>query len=350
MDWEALALGGCPWLPGGEPATGPVLATRVRLARNLAGRAYPQHAGRADRRALLQEILDKTQAIDALEGGERWAMQPLEPLHRQLLGEQQLASPELVESPEDRGVVAAPDRLLSFMVNEEDHVRLQALRPGLDPDGAYRAADALDDDLDGRLDFAYSERLGFLTACPTNAGTGMRASVLVHLPGVALNKDLEKLIDGLRGAQLAIRGFYGEGSAALGSFFQISNSTTLGVREAEILAKLDRAARDLVDLESRAREALRARARSLLEDKIWRSFGILRHARVLTAQEALNHSSLLRLGVGLGLLQVPVRTLNEILIQGQPAHAEFLARRAGSSDVEVWRADMVREKLRPLGS
>jgi len=130
---------------------------------------------------------------------------------------------------------------------------LQAIRPGVDLDGAWRAVDALDDDLDGRLDFAFSSTLGFLTSCPTNVGTGMRASVQAHLPAVVLNKDLERLIEDLRSKRLAIRGFYGEGSAAFGNFFQVSNGTTLGVREAEILERLDAAARELADWEERAR-------------------------------------------------------------------------------------------------
>jgi protein arginine kinase len=346
IDWDALAHSPCGWLPAGDSA-GEVLSTRIRLARNLVGRSFPQRAKPADRRALLQEILDKTQRVPALEGGQRIELRALEPVQRLLLGERQLASPELVESPEDRGVVVSADQTLSFMINEEDHLRLQSLRAGMDLDGAYRAADALEVDLGGRLDFAWSDSLGFLTACPTNAGTGMRVSILVHLPAVVLDKQLDALVEHLRGVHLAIRGFYGEGTSALGNFFQVSNARTLGVRETDLLDQLERASRDLAAWEERARTALSARARSLLEDKIWRSYGILRHARVLTAHEVLNHTSLLRLGVGLGVLRIPPGVLNELLLNGQPAHAELRARRDGRSDVDAHRATMVREKLRP---
>jgi protein arginine kinase len=345
-DWDALAASACNWLAGGDAPAGDVFATRVRLARNLAGRAFPRRAEPPERRAVLQEIFDKTQRVAALDGGYRFDLGSLEPVHRRLLGERHLASPELLESPDDRGVVVSADQRLSFMINEEDHVRLQALRPGLDLDGAARAAEALDRDLEGRLDFAWSETLGFLTACPTNVGTGMRVSILLHLPGVVLDKQIEALVESLRGAHLAIRGFYGEGSAALGNFFQVSNARTLGVREPELLDQLETAVQDLVGREQRAREALLSRARSLLEDKIWRSYGILTHARVLTAHEVLNHTSLLRLGASLGVLEIPAAALNDVLLHSQPAHAEMAARRAGESDVDAHRATIVREKLR----
>lgn len=344
IDWGNLARRPCSWLAE-ESSAGVILSTRIRLARNLTGRFFPQHAPRNERRGLLQEILDKTQSLEMFEGGHRLALQALEPLQRQLLGERQLVSQELVESPEERGVVMSGDERLSFMINEEDHVRMQAIRPGVDLDGAWRAVDALDDDLDGRLDFAFSSTLGFLTSCPTNVGTGMRASVQAHLPAVVLNKDLERLIEDLRSKRLAIRGFYGEGSAAFGNFFQVSNGTTLGVREAEILERLDAAARELADWEERARQALLSRARSLLEDKVWRSFGILRHARVLGAPETLNHASLLRLGVSLDFLKIPLRTLDEILLCAQPAHAQLLGGTDGGTEVDARRAAMVREKL-----
>jgi len=213
-------------------------------------------------------------------------------------------------------------------------------------DAAYRVADRLDTDLESRLEFAWSEQLGFLTACPTNAGTGMRASFLIHLPGVVLNKEMDKLFEMMRERQLTIRGFYGEGSAAMGNFFQISNATTLGVRETDLLEKLDQAARDLVTSEEHAREAVLSRARSLLEDRIWRSWGILRHARVLTSTEALNHGSLLRLGVSLGWLSIPMRTLNAILVHAQPAHSQILGGVEAAAERHAWRATMVRNELR----
>lgn len=345
-EWRDLALRPCGWLASPAPQEHVVLSSRIRLARNLTGQRFPQRAAPAERAGLLQEVLDKTREVALLDGGPRFVLERLERVQRQLLGERQLVSQDLVETPEGRGVVVAADQTASFMINEEDHLRVQAFRSGLDLDGAYRSADALERDLDGRLEFAWSERFGFLTACPTNAGTGMRASVLLHLPGVVMHKEFDALVEDLRGRQLTLRGFHGEGTAAVGYFFQVSNATTLGIREADILERLDQAARDLVAWEERARTALLSRARTLLEDKIWRSYGVLRYARVLASREALIHASLLRLGTSLGVLQLPVQALNEILIHSQPAHAELLGCAEGPAETDAWRAEMVRKKLR----
>lgn len=340
----------CAWLA--RPASRPdvVLSSRVRLARNLSGQAFPQRASRTVRAALLQEIFDKTQTVPCLQGAIRLSLESLAVIERQFLGERQLISRDLVESPQERGVVVAADESVSFMVNEEDHLRVQSIRGGLALDEAFHAAGTLDDDLDGRLELAFSERFGFLTSCPTNTGTGMRASVLIHLPGVVLAKELDRVFESLRSQEIAIRGFYGEGSAAMGNFFQISNATTLGVREGEILEKLDRTVRELTAWEERARQGLLARARSLLEDKIWRSYGILRFARVLSSKEALSHVSLLRLGVGVGVLELPLHALNEIVITSQPAHVALRASADSPTERDARRAEMVREKLRQFES
>ena len=342
---QALIAQPCAWLARPAARSEIVLSARVRLARNLGGQPVPQRASRAARAALLHEILDKTQTLPRLQGALRLTLDDLEVLERQFLGERQLVSRDLVESPQERGVVVATDESVSFMVNEEDHLRVQAIRGGLALDEAFHAAGALDDDLDERLDLAFSERFGFLTSCPTNTGTGMRASVLIHLPGVVLAKELDRVFESLRAQEIAIRGFYGEGSAAMGNFFQISNAVTLGVREGEILEKLDRTVREMTAWEERARQGLLARARSLLEDKIWRSYGILRFARVLSSKEVLSHVSLLRLGVGLGVLELPLHVLNEIVITSQPAHVALRAQVDSPTDRDARRAAMVREKL-----
>lgn len=347
---RALLERPCAWLAANDTKDDIVLSSRIRLARNLGGRPFPQRAHRSERGAVLQEVFEKTQNITGAVPVHHVTLEALPLVEREFLGERQLVSRDLVETPESRGVVVLEDESASFMVNEEDHLRVQAIRAGLDLDAAFQGAEGLDGELDARLEYAYSERLGFLTACPTNVGTGMRASVLMHFPGLVLAKELDKMFAKLRRQHLTVRGFHGEGSAALGNFFQISNTVTLGVREAEILEKLDQTARDLTAWEQRARESLLRRARSLLEDKVWRSFGILRYARVLTSQEALSHTSLLRLGAGIGILDVSVRTLNEILIHSRPAHAALLGGDASPAERDAWRAQMVREKLRLAAS
>jgi protein arginine kinase len=342
---QALIEQPCAWLGRAAPRHEIVLSSRVRLARNLGAHPFPQRASRAARAALLQEVFDKTQTLPRLHAALRLPLESLDPIERQFLGERQLVSRDLVESPQERGAVIAPDESYSFMINEEDHLRMQAIRGGLALDEAFHAVEALDDDLDGRLDLAFSERFGFLTSCPTNTGTGMRASVLIHLPGVVLGKELDRVFESLRAQDIAIRGFYGEGSAAMGNFFQISNATTLGVREGELLEKLDRTIRELTAWEVRARQGLLSRARSLLEDKIWRSYGILRYARVLSSKEVLSHVSLLRLGVGLGILELPLHVLNEIVITSQPAHVTLRAHVDHPTERDARRAEMVRGKL-----
>ncbi|MFQ5599515.1 MAG: ATP--guanido phosphotransferase [Candidatus Krumholzibacteriia bacterium] len=335
------------WLRGEGPESDTVLSSRIRFARNLSGRMFPQQATAPERADLLGEILDKTQGLQQFPEELRLSLEPLEPLDRRLLGERQLLSHELVESPRFRGVVIAANESVSFMINEEDHLRIQALRSGFDLERAHAAGDALDNELDGRLDFAFTKTFGFLTACPTNAGTGMRASVLMHLPALVLGQRVEEELQALRTNDLTVRGFQGEGSSATGNFFQISNAVTLGVGEKDILEKLRKAARDLIAKEKQAREDLASRARTLLEDRIWRSFGILSQARVLSSQETLHHASLLRLGHGMKIVEVPMAVLNDILNLSQEAHAQVLAGSNGS-EVErgAWRAEQVRKKLR----
>ncbi len=345
MDWLALAGSPCGWLADTAPDAGVVLSSRVRLARNLAGERFPGQMQRPRRETLLRKLLDDSASLEPFRDGHQLALEAVEPVHRRLLGERQLASRDLIESPSGGGVVLSADSLLSCMVNEEDHLRFQALRPGLDVESAWRAADDLNRRMGSHLEYATSERLGFLTACPANTGTGLRASVLVHLPGI-LQDHGEKLQEMLHARRLSIRGFFGEANPGQAFVFQVSNLATLGVDEPAIVDTLSRAVRELVAWEEQAREALRRGARSLLEDKIWRSFGILRHARLLTAPEAFLHASMLRLGASVGTLQIPVQTLNEILIQCQPAHSLLLGKSDDPATIDAWRAETVRAKLR----
>ncbi len=335
------------WLRHAGPESEIVLSTRVRFARNVAGRPFPQRAGPATRSELLRDILDCTQKLAPLDGDLRLQLEPLEGLERRLLGERQLVSQELVDEPRYRGVVIGADETLSFMINEEDHLRIQALHSGLDLDGTFRAADALEEAVGERVDYAFSRTFGYLTACPTNAGTGMRASLLMHLPGLVLCKKMEDKLKALQERDVTVRGFQGEGTMAMGNFFQVSNSVTLGLREADILERLNDVVTELVTREREARAELLDRARTLLEDRIWRSFGVLSHARTLSPQEALHHASLLRLGRALGLVDISDGVLDDVLTWSQEAHTELLSGREGdASQRGVWRADAIRKKLR----
>ena len=233
------------------------------------------------------------------------------------------------------------------MVNEEDHVRLQALCSGFQLAEAWAVAEHADEELEAVLEYAFTDELGYLTACPTNVGTGMRASVLIHLPALVLTKQIDKVLKSIMQVGLAVRGLYGEGSEVMGNLFQISNQTTLGHSEKESVESLDRVTRQILDYEERAREVLVRDARVQIEDKVWRAYGHLRYGRSVSSQEVINLCSALRLGVALGFDGLPpLKTINELLVLTQPAHLQRRASRSlDAPERNVLRADLVRAHL-----
>jgi protein arginine kinase len=326
----ARNLGG--WLDGSGPSAEVVLSTRVRLARNL--REVPfTHRAREEQLAMVySSVLSAVRKTPALMSSASLTMRELTPVDRQFLVERHLISHDLADNGRLRGLLVVPDESVSAMVNEEDHLRLQALASGFQLRSAWESINSIDDELGQDLDYAFSEDLGYLTACPTNVGTGMRASVLIHLPSLVLTKQIGRVLQGINQVGLAVRGFYGEGSQIMGNFFQISNQTTLGQSEKETVEGLERVTRQIIDAEQRARDELLKDARVQIEDKIWRAYGTLRHSRVISSQEVVNLSSAVRFGVALAIPGLAsVRTLNEILIRTQPAN--------------VLRADLVRSLL-----
>jgi protein arginine kinase len=234
------------------------------------------------------------------------------------------------------------------MVNEEDHLRIQSLAPGLDPKGAYELASRYDSEIGRYLEYDYDPDFGYLTACPTNAGTGMRASILIHLPGLVLTREIEKVISQITRSGLIVRGFYGEGSDVLGNLFQVSNQNTLGLTEDDILSQIAKSAREIIESEAEARRLLVDEAADMIEDKIWRAYGILKHARVLTSEEVMNLLSALRLGHAMKIIDfLDLALINEILLLSQPAHLQkFYGSEMDHNKRDFVRAQMVREKLR----
>jgi protein arginine kinase len=352
IDFSLLPDGGTRWLDGSGEHPEIVLSTRVRLARNVEGYAFTSRARDGERLRVLGQVKDAMPAIPSLVNGLVLRVDELAVPDRQLLHERHLVSKELAgletQLPVRSGAALVLADDVSVMVNEEDHLRLQAMRSGFDPFGAYAAASALDQDLGGRVPFAWHPEFGFLTACPTNTGTGMRASVLIHLPGLVLTKEIAKVLTGLQQMGLTYRGLYGEGSEVVGNFFQISNQTTLGRSEGELLEHLSRVVTHVVEREEDARRVLLRDAGYIIEDKLWRAYGTLRYARSLTFEEAMNFLSGVRLAVSLKLLRSPsVYTLNKLLIHCQSAHVAQYAGRSSVSDGEasVARARYVREAL-----
>ncbi len=327
-----------------------VLSTRVRLARNLQGFPFSLRGAPEDRKRVLERVREVLPSTRLLAEATLWEMSELEPIDRRLLHERHLVSRELIgpdEGPAPAGSALAltAEGPCGLMINEEDHLRLHTLCNGMDLEAAWKQVDALDEELGGMLPFAFHHEFGFLTCCPTNVGTGLRASVLIHLPGLVLTKEINKVLQGIAQVGLTYRGLYGEGSEVVGNFFQISNQTTLGKSEDDLVDHLREIVGQVIEYEKRARAVLLREAPSVLEDKVWRAYGILRHARSLAFDEMMNLLSGVRLGLTLKLLRTPrVRTLNEIMIFAQSAHLE---RRAGRTldegDADVFRAVLVRE-------
>jgi len=347
MDLEPIFHQPSPWLDASGPHADLVLSTRVRLARNLAGVPFTHRARDEQLVSVLGSVERAAHGAPAFADASLLRMHELTPVDRQFLVERHLVSHELSDGARPRGLLIAPGERLSIMVNEEDHLRLQALCSGFQLAEAWALAEHADDEIDGALEFAYTDELGYLTACPTNVGTGMRASVLIHLPALVLTKQIDKVLKSIMQVGLAVRGLYGEGSQIMGNLFQISNQTTLGHSEKESVESLDRVSRQILGYEERARDVLVRDARTQIEDKVWRAYGSLRYGRSMTSEEVINLCSAVRLGVALGLPGLPpLATLNQLLVLTQPAH---LARRAGhpveAGERNALRAELVRAHL-----
>ncbi|HSG99818.1 MAG TPA: protein arginine kinase, partial [candidate division Zixibacteria bacterium] len=302
------------WLAATDDATSVVLSSRVRLARNISGLNYP---GSADTDTL-EKVVSYTAAAreraPELSESVFYAASEISPLSRDFLIERHLISPTFLDGEEHKAALIDPDERTSVMINEEDHLRIQSMAPGLDLNGAYRRANDVDNALCGSLEIDYDSDFGYLTACPTNVGTGLRASALIHLPGLVLTRDIDTVISRISKLGFVVRGFYGEGSDVLGNLFQISNQTTLGIAENESLHNIESIVRSIIYEESAARDRLTSEARSQIEDKVWRAYGILKYARTLSSEETMNLLSAVRLGISLGLVEfIDLERVNEIL-------------------------------------
>ncbi len=345
---------GLGWLDASGDHSEIVLSTRVRIARNLQGHAFGPRARVNDREAVLKQMRATTGKIEFLSPSTFIDVPDMGARTRRILLERRIVSKDLLgDGGPGRGtaVVLSVREPLSIMVNEEDHLRLQGLMSGLRLQEAWKLVDRLDEDLGRELAYAYHHEFGFLTSCPTNVGTGMRASVLMHLPGLVLTKEISKVLHGLSQVGLTFRGLYGEGSEVVGNFFQVSNQTTLGKTEEDLVDHLDKIVRQVIHYESHARQVLLRDARQVTEDKIWRAYGLLRYARSLTFEELTNLLSGVRLGASLKLLpDLRVYTLNKLMIFTQSAHLEQAAGRdLPPSESDAHRAAYVRRVLATEG-
>jgi len=352
MNLDNLTHASGEWLRGSGPESDIVISSRIRLARNLAAFPFTNRASsyqKAEIESLLRDRIAKLELDPKLN---YLNLPGLSNLDRQLLVERQLISRELAAADGPRGVALAPQETVSLMVNEEDHLRLQVMHSGFTLDETWQEIDHIDDLLEQRVAYAFSEEFGYLTACPTNVGTGMRASVMLHLPALEHTKQIEKVFRALQKINLAVRGLYGEGSRASGHFYQISNQVTLGKSEPTILAEIHGVIPQIIDYERKARQSWVRDNRQGLHDKVSRAYGTLCSATMMTSEETMELLSYVRLGVNLQLLEdITIPTVNELFIHTQPAHLQKLMGTAlDGEERNAARARYLRTRLREAGA
>jgi len=343
------SVDGVQWLRTDEREGDVVLSSRVRLARNIAGLPFLTRATIDDRRHVMRVVRTHAARAEIGDSMEWFDLETASRAERELLVERHLISKQHAKGDEPRALcVSFPEERLAVMINEEDHLRIQLLRGGLALSDAWEQINGFDDQLEAGVGYAYHPRMGYLTACPTNVGTGLRVSVMLHLPGLKLTGEIDKARRAAKAMSLAVRGFYGEGSEAVGDLYQISNQTTLGKTEEQILEEFERSIiPDVIRFERQSRETLLDRRRPMLEDRVQRALGTLRYARLLNADEALGLLSQVRLGVLTGVITgVDLRTVAELQLLTQPAH---LQRAVGETLDQAQRrrarADFVRARL-----
>lgn len=346
MGIEILLDRDTEWLRGEGPDARIVVSSRVRLARNLRGFPFP---GRADAETRLRVRELAARAVEGsrlLQGSLTVRLDEIGELDRRFLVERHLSSREHARGDDGTALVVGDREILSVMVNEEDHLRIQTLRSGFRLDAAMEEINRLDDELEERLDYAFLPDVGYLTSCPTNAGTGLRASVMLHLPGLVMVEQINQVLQAIAKLGLAVRGLYGEGTEASGNLFQISNQVTLGMAEADIVENLGKVIGQIVEHEKKAQGSLFKRSLKALEDRVYRAYGLLTGARIITSKETIELLSALKLGLDFRLIPLDLGTINELFIVTQPAHLQKLAgRELKPEERDVFRAELIRQRL-----
>src|SRR3984957_15346420 len=325
-----------------------VMSSRVRLARNLKEAAFPGWAKKNERVKILDTIRPAVESLPEMKDSFSEAMDNLGALDRQILVERHLISREHAAKNVGSGLVVNREETFSVMINEEDHLRMQALRPGLQLKQAWTAIDEFDSELEKKLNFAFDPELGYLTACPTNLGTGIRVSAMLHLPGLVLGEQINPIIQSVNKLGLAVRGLYGEGTEALGNVFQVSNQMTLGETETAIVERLAKVLSQIIEHEENARTTLLENKPKIVYNHIGRAYGVLANAHSITSKETMNLLSFMRLGMDLGLFPSGDRAAtDELFILTQPHHLQKQhSEKLSAEERDLLRADMVREHLR----
>lgn len=346
---ESAGFQGGAWLRGSGPDSDIAICTRVRLARNLQGYHFSPRLRDDEARQLRDFVIDRLRKPGMPEQLAIVDLDSIDELERSVLVERHLISRELATSKRPRGVAIDTDESVAIMVNEEDHLRMQVFASGLELQGAWQRAERLDDAMIRRLPIAWSEEFGFQTSCPTNTGTGLRISVMLHLPGLVWSEDIERATNVAQKIHLAVRGLYGEGSRALGDFYQVSNQITLGRDEQQILDDVKLAVGRLVTWEREVREALlRGGARLRTLDRVHRALGTIERAQILSSEESLGCLSALRFGIEEKVLSgFTVGDVNRALLMSQPGHLQRDSKqRLDPEERDERRAKLLREVLR----
>ena len=347
MELDDLTRNRGEWLRGAGPESDIVISSRVRLARNLAAYPFINRASDQDRAQIEASLKECVFGIQEASELLYVDVEELDGVDRQFLVERQLISREHAESEGARAVAIDGREKFSLMINEEDHLRIQVMQSGLDLDGAWGRVNDIDDLMEQKVTYAYHERLGYLTACPTNVGTGMRVSVMLHLPALVITRQIDRVFRSLQKISLAVRGLYGEGSQAMGDFYQISNQITLGRSEHDLVKQVAEVVPKIIDYERRARDFLIQESHENLHDRVSRAYGILRTAQTISSEETMHLLSSVRMGVNLGLIEdLEIPTVNELFIQTQPAHLQKLSgTQLDTADRNIERARFLRRHL-----
>ncbi|MGD0461015.1 MAG: protein arginine kinase [Tepidisphaeraceae bacterium] len=348
MELSDLTTQAGEWLRGSGPMSDIVISSRIRLARNVSGFPFLTRCTRTQRKTLEHKVRDTILAARLSPRTLYVDLESAPEIDRQLLVERHLISRPHKEAEGARGVAVGENETLSIMVNEEDHLRIQVLRSGLQLEEAWEQINAVDDQLEATLDFAFHPRFGYLTACPTNVGTGIRVSVMLHLPALKLTSEIEKVFRAAKELRLAVRGLYGEGTEATGDFYQISKQTTLGKSEEEIIGEFKNLViPKIIDYEHHARKALLSERAVALDDKVWRALGLLRSARLMETEETLVALSHVRLGVNLKRVKdIEINKVNELFLLTQEAHLQrILGKKLEGDARKAARAEFIRQRL-----
>jgi protein arginine kinase len=335
------------WLKGTGPHSDIVISSRLRLARNIDKFPFPHWASKKQGKAALDMIQEVVGKNELLKKMTMFILEDQDAVDKQFLVERHLMSYEHAQKTNSKAVIVDEDEVVSIMINEEDHVRAQVMQSGFNLIEAWNLINKVDDALSKDLPFAFSQEWGYLTACPTNAGTGMRGSVMLHLPALVMTRQINQVLAAISKLSFTTRGLYGEGTQATGNFFQVSNQVSLGQSETDIIQSINNLIRQIIDQEGQCRETLLASNRGMLEDKISRSFGILKSAHIITSQETTELLSLVRLGCDLGIIKdINRRHVNELFLLIQPAHLQKIEnKKFTSQERDVKRAELIRAKF-----